>query len=71
MKALVGLDSAETSILCKSKHYSYGNKMGRGGGQVVSVLTFYSSNPSSNPAGFENKWKRPVKANLKKHFSHI
>ena len=40
MKALVGLDSAETSILCKAKHYSYGNKMGRGGGQVVSVLTF-------------------------------
>ena len=24
--------------------------MGRGGGQVVSVLTFYSDDPSSNPA---------------------
>ena len=27
MKALGILDSAETSILCKAKHYSYGNKM--------------------------------------------
>ena len=25
--------------------------MGRGGGQVVSVLAFYSDNPSSNTAG--------------------
>ena len=24
--------------------------MGRGGGQVVSVLSFYSDDPSSNPA---------------------
>ena len=24
--------------------------MGRGGGQVVSVLAFYTNNPSSNPA---------------------
>ena len=24
--------------------------MGRGGGQVVSVLDFYSNDPSSNPA---------------------
>ena len=24
--------------------------MGRGGGQVVSVLAFYSDHPSSNPA---------------------
>ena len=24
--------------------------MGRGGGQVVSVLAFYSDDPSSNPA---------------------
>ena len=32
--------------------------MGRGGGQVVSVLAFYSDNPSLNPAlkfGFEKK----------------
>ena len=26
------------------------NKLGRGGGQVVSVLAFYSDDPSSNPA---------------------
>ena len=26
------------------------NYMGRSGGQVVSVLVFYSDNPSSNPA---------------------
>ena len=25
-------------------------KLGRGGGQVVSVLDFYSNDPSSNPA---------------------
>ena len=44
--------------------------MGRGGGQVVSVLAFYSDDPSSNPAEAcsfhsvpklfgknENKWK--------------
>ena len=28
--------------------------MGRGGGQVVSVLAFYSDNPSSNPAEVYN-----------------
>ena len=28
--------------------------MGRGGGLVVSLLTFYSDNPSSNPAGYLN-----------------
>ena len=27
---------------------------GHGGGQVVSVLAFYSDNPSSNPAGVDN-----------------
>ena len=28
--------------------------MGRGGGQVVSVLAFYSDDPSSNPAEVYN-----------------
>ena len=28
--------------------------MGRGGDQVVSVLAFYSYNPSSNPADFDS-----------------
>ena len=28
--------------------------MGRGGGQVVSVLAFYSEDPSSNPAEVYN-----------------
>ena len=29
-------------------------RWGRGGGQVVSVLTFYSNDPSSNPAEVYN-----------------
>ena len=29
--------------------------MGSGGGQVVSVLTFYSDDPSSNPVEVYNK----------------
>ena len=29
---------------------------GRGGGLVVSVLAFYSDNPSSNPAGYFKKF---------------
>ena len=29
-------------------------KVGRGGGQVVSVLAFYSDDPSSNPAEIYN-----------------
>ena len=53
--------------------------MGRGGGQVVSVLAFYSDNPSSNPAEVYNfsvklllkrtkikTKKRPGLAHLKK-----
>ena len=27
---------------------------GRGGGQVVNILAFFSANQSSNPAGYEN-----------------
>ena len=30
------------------------NPLGRGGGLVVSVLAFYSDDPSSNPAGYLN-----------------
>ena len=30
------------------------HSMGRGGGQVVSVLAFYSDDPSSNPAEVYN-----------------
>ena len=30
------------------------HRMGRGGGQVVSVLAFYSDDPSSNPAEVYN-----------------
>ena len=37
--------------------------MGRGGGQVVSVLAFYSDDPSSNPAEVYNF---PVKLLLKR-----
>ena len=29
---------------------NFGGYLGRGGGQVVSVLAFYSDDPSSNPA---------------------
>ena len=40
----------------KSKRLPYVNhlSMGRGGGQVVSVLAFYSDDPSSNPAEVYN-----------------
>ena len=34
--------------------YKLHNKVGRGGGLVVSVLAFYSDDPSSNPAGYLN-----------------
>ena len=37
-----------TKFLSKS-HITF-HSMGRGGGQVVSVLDFYSVDPSSNPA---------------------
>ena len=30
--------------------------MGRGGGLMVSVLAFYSNDPSLNPAGFKNNF---------------
>ena len=32
--------------------------MGRGGGQVVSVLAYYSDNPSSNPAEVYIFWEQ-------------
>ena len=31
-------------------YFSIKKSVGRGGGQVVSMLAFYSDNPSSNPA---------------------
>ena len=31
--------------------------LGRGGGQVVSLLAFYSDDPSSNPAEAYSVWK--------------
>ena len=56
--------------------------MGRGGGQVVSVLAFYSDNPSLNPAEAyssyfckilfeknENKQKDAVVGSYIKHFT--
>ena len=57
--------------------------MGRGGGQVVSVLAFYSDDPSSNPAEVYNfsvklllkstkiNKKRPGLAHLKKMNNHL
>ena len=33
-------------------------KLGCGGGQVVSILAFYSDDPSSNPAGYKIRTKR-------------
>ena len=51
-----------THLLCKWKYQCLadlfdwfgfdqtGKRVGRGGGQVVSVLTFHSDDPSSNPA---------------------
>ena len=39
--------------------------MGRGGGLVVSVLSFYSNNFSSNPAGYLNFLYEETKINEK------
>ena len=38
---------------------------GHGGGLVVSVLAFYSDNPSSNPAGYLNFLHKNTKINEK------
>ena len=38
----------------------------RGGGLVVSVLAFYSNDPSSNPAGFLNFLNENTKMNEKR-----
>ena len=38
----------------KRRRESFIIMQGRGGGQVVSVLAFYSNNPSSNPAEVYN-----------------
>ena len=40
--------------------------MGRGGGLVVSVLAFYSNDPSSNPAGVFNFLYKKTKSNEKR-----
>ena len=42
----IGLDLGNTANVFKVV-----NRMGRGGGLVVSVLAFYSDDPSLNPAG--------------------
>ena len=39
--------------------------LGRGGGLVVSVLAYYSDNPSSNPAGYLNLLYKKTKINKK------
>ena len=39
--------------------------MGRGGSLVVSVLAFYSNDPSSNPAGYLNFLYKKTKINEK------
>ena len=39
--------------------------MGRGGGLVVSALTFYSNNPSLNPAGYFDFQYEKTKINEK------
>ena len=38
---------------------------GRGGGLVVSILAFYSGDPSSNPAGYLNFSYKKTKINKK------
>ena len=38
---------------------------GHGGGLVVSVLAFYSDNPSSNPTGYLNFRYKKMKMNEK------
>ena len=44
---------------------------GRGGGLVVSVLAFYSDNPSSNPAGCLNFQYEKTKINEKRPGLHV
>ena len=50
---------AALSPYFKNGHYLKGVFWGRGGSVVVSLLAFYSDDPSSNPAGHKNfmLWK--------------
>ena len=41
-------------LISSKKPFITSTLLGRGGGQVVSVLAFYSDNPSSNPAEVYN-----------------
>ena len=49
--------------------------LGRGGDLVVSVLAFYSNDPSSNPAGYLNFLYKKAKINKKRpglaHKNHL
>ena len=41
-------------------------KVGRGGGQVVSMFAFYSNDPSSNPAEVYSFFLRPIEIKVGK-----